>query len=128
MTHFVPFEMQHLEAACRVLGDRQRGLTGPQIGRLLKEMGLPDPCQTATKWKRLFAALASAQASYRVGNHLILLINRAAHGPDGFHLCPEELNVVLSSSGLYVRKDGRVAYLADGKKREIAATLPGVEV
>lgn len=112
MTHFVPFNLQHLEAVCRVLGDRERGLTGPQIRRLLKEIGLSDPCQTMTKWKRLFKALASAQNRYRVGNHLVLLINHAAHDSGGFRWRPDELNIVLSSSGLYVRKDGRVAYLA----------------
>ena len=30
-----------------------------------------------TKWKRLFNALAAAQNQHRLGNHLILLINRA---------------------------------------------------
>ncbi|AGW90751.1 hypothetical protein N234_11992 [Ralstonia pickettii DTP0602] len=114
MTHFVPFTTQHLETACRVLGDTERGLTGPQIGRLLREIGLPDPCQTMTKWKRLFKALASAQNRYRVGNHLILLIDQAAREADGLRWCRDELNAVLSFSGLYVRKDGRVAFLANG--------------
>lgn len=111
MTHLVPFSLKHLEAACRVLGDRQRGLTGPQIGKLLKEIGLTDPCQTMTKWNRLFKALAGAQARYRVGNHLVLLINHAAHDPRGCRWCQDDLNGALASSGIYVRKDGRVAYL-----------------
>ncbi|GLC91297.1 hypothetical protein Tamer19_07050 [Cupriavidus sp. TA19] len=115
MTHIVPFSLEHLEAACRVLGDRQRGLTGPQIGRQLREIGLADPCQTMTKWKRLFTALASAQIRYRVGNHLILLINHAARDPNGFRWCTSELNAVLLSSGLYVRRDGCVGYLGDGR-------------
>ncbi|WP_454753780.1 hypothetical protein [Cupriavidus necator] len=114
MTHLVPFNVQYLEAACRVLGDAERGLTGPQIGRLLQEIGLPDPCHTMTKWKRLFKALASAQNRFRVGNHLIMLINQATRDPDGFHWCRDELNVVLSFSDLYVREDGRVAFLTNG--------------
>lgn len=67
-----------------------------------------------TKWKRLFKALASAQNRYRVGNHLILLIDQAAREADGLRWCRDELNAVLLFSGLYVRKDGRVAFLANG--------------
>ncbi|WP_455289268.1 hypothetical protein [Cupriavidus necator] len=111
MTHFVPFTMKHLEAACRVHRTRPYRT---QIGRLLQEIGLSDPCQTMTKWKRLFKALASAQNRYRVGNHLIMLINHATRDPGGFRWCLDELNVVLLFSGLYVRKHGRVAFLTNG--------------
>lgn len=33
-----PFRSQHLEAACRVLADRERSLSGTQIERLLQEI------------------------------------------------------------------------------------------
>ena len=48
-----PFSSQHLEAACRVLADTERGLSGTQIGRLLQEMEVADPSPSMTKWKRL---------------------------------------------------------------------------
>ena len=38
MTPIAPFNPQHLEAACRVLADTERGLTGTQIERLLQEI------------------------------------------------------------------------------------------
>jgi len=37
-----PFSSQHLEAACRVLVDTERGLTGTQIERLLQEIEIAD--------------------------------------------------------------------------------------
>jgi hypothetical protein len=37
-----PFSSQHLEAACRVLADTERGLSGTQIERLLQEIEIAD--------------------------------------------------------------------------------------
>ncbi len=37
-----PFSSQHLEAACRVLADTDRGLSGTQIERLLQEIEVAD--------------------------------------------------------------------------------------
>ena len=77
MERIAPFDAQHLEAACRVLADTTRGLTGPQIGHVLQDMGIADVSPEMTKWKRLFNALAEAQNKHQVGNHLIMFINRA---------------------------------------------------
>lgn len=60
-TSVTPFNAQHLEAACRVLADTERGLTGTQIERLLQEIKIADTSPGMTKWKRLFDALAKAQ-------------------------------------------------------------------
>ena len=49
-TQIEPFTSQHLEAACRVLADTERGLTGTQIERLLQEIEVPDPSPGMTKW------------------------------------------------------------------------------
>jgi hypothetical protein len=38
MERIQPFDSQHLEAACRVIADTERGLTGSQIERLLQEI------------------------------------------------------------------------------------------
>ncbi len=111
-----PFSSQHLEAACRVLADTERGLSGTQIGRLLQEMEVADPSPSMTKWKRLFNALAEVQNKHQRGNHLIMFINRAMNpvnyvrDPGTFAWLRDELNVVLSFSGFYVRDDGRVGY------------------
>ena len=115
MTRIPSFSSQHLEAACRVLADTERGLSGTQIERLLQEIEVSDTSPGMTKWKRLFNALAGAQNQHQVGNHLIMFINRAmnpvnyAREPAVFAWRRDELNVVLAFSGFYVREDGKVA-------------------
>ncbi len=114
MNRIEPFNAQKLEAACKVLGDTDRGLTGPEIGYLIQECRIQDVSPALTKWKRLFNALAEAQNKHQVGNHLIMLINRAldpvryARERDKFEWRRTELNVVLSFSGYSIREDGRV--------------------
>jgi len=115
MERIAPFDAQHLEAACRVLADTTRGLTGPQIGHILQDMGIVDVSPEMTKWKRLFNALAEAQNKHQVGNHLIMFINRAmnpvsyARDKESFEWRRDEVNVVLVFSGFVVREDGKVA-------------------
>ena len=111
-----PFDAQKLEAACRVLADTERGLTGSEIGYLLQDCKLSDISPTLTKWKRLFNALCEAQNKYQVGNHLIMFINRAldpvkyARDKEKFEWRRTELNVVLSFSGFYVPEHGKVIH------------------
>jgi uncharacterized protein (TIGR02391 family) len=116
MERIQPFNAQKLEAACRVLADTSRGLTGSEIGYLLRDCKLTDVSPVMTKWKRLFNALVEAQNKYQVGNHLIMFINRAldpvkyARDKDTFEWRRNELNVVLSFSGFCVREDGKVIH------------------
>ena len=77
MDRIPPFTAQKLEAACRVLADTERGLSGSDIGYLLQDCKVQDTDPNMTKWKRLFNALAGAQNKHQVGNHLIMFINRA---------------------------------------------------
>lgn len=49
MEHIAPFDSQHLEAACRVLADTTRGLTGPQIEHVLQDMRVADVSPEMTK-------------------------------------------------------------------------------
>ncbi|MGO2331646.1 TIGR02391 family protein [Pseudoalteromonas rhizosphaerae] len=115
MQRIETFNSQKLEAACRVLADTERGLTGPEIGCLIQDCKIKDVTPSMTKWKRLFNALAEAQNKYQVGNHLIMFINRAldpvsyARDKEKFEWRRSELNVVLSFSGFAVREDGKVS-------------------
>lgn len=115
MDKIAPFNSQKLEAACRVLADTERGLTGSEISYLIQDCKIKDITPLMTKWKRLFNALAEAQNKHKVGNHLIMFINRAldpvsyARNKDVFEWRRSELNVVLSFSGFTVREDGKVA-------------------
>jgi hypothetical protein len=111
-----PFNTEHLQAACKVLGDTSLGLTGPEIGYVLQDMKVVDVTPDMTKWKRLFNALAGVQNTHQVGNHLIMFINRAmnpvsyARNQQAFEWRRDELNVVLAFSGFYVREDGKVVH------------------
>ena len=121
------FSASSLEAACKVLGETTTGLTGPEIGHILADMGIADPDPTNTKWKRLFNALAMAQNKHQVGNHLIMFTNRAmapvryVSCPDLFSTRRDNLNVVLSFSGFAVREDGKVG------RTTAEATLSGAK-
>jgi uncharacterized protein (TIGR02391 family) len=109
------FSAQNLQAACKVLADTSRGLTGPEIGYLLADIKVTDVDPQNTKWKRLFNALAAAQTSHQLGNHLIMFITRAmnpvsySRDRQAFEWRRDELNVVLAFSGYYIRGDGKVA-------------------
>ena len=108
------FNAQHLEAACKVLADTDRGLSGSEIGDILQDCRLEDVSPEMTKWKRLFNALIKAQNTHQFGNHLIMFISRAlnpvsyARNKEKFTWRRSELNVVLSFSGFSVREDGKV--------------------
>jgi uncharacterized protein (TIGR02391 family) len=114
MDRLPPFNAQHLEAACKVLADTDRGLTGSEIGYILQDCRLEDTDPGLTKWKRLFNALAKAQNTHQVGNHLIMFITRAlnpvsyARDKAKFEWRRNELNVVLAFSGYSIREDGKV--------------------
>ncbi len=109
-----PFSAQQLEAASKVLADTEHGLSGLEIADIIQICHLEDVTPDRTSWKRLFNALANAQNTHRVGNHLIMFITRAlnpvsyAEDKDKFDWRRSELNVVLSSSGLSIREDGKV--------------------
>ena len=77
MESIPPFTAQQLEASCKVLADTDYGLTGSEINYILQDCRLEDTSPQMTKWKRLFNALAKAQNTHQVGNHLIMFIGRA---------------------------------------------------
>lgn len=116
MEHIPCFDASQLEAACRVLADTTSGLKGDEIGYILADIGITDPDPGTTKWKRLFNALALAQNTHQVGNHLVMFINRAMNpvrytaDPELFASRRDDLNVLLSFSGFNVREDGKVIH------------------
>lgn len=116
MAHLPCFDSAQLEAACKILGDTINGLRGDEIGQILREIKVPDPSPSLTKWKRLFNALAEAQNKHQVGNHLILFINKAMSpakytaNPELFTWRKDGLNVALAFAGYAVREDGKVVH------------------
>ena len=112
-TSIPPFPAQHIEAICRVLADTSTGLTGSEIGHLLRDSRLPDPTPNQTKWKRLHNAFVEFQNSHQVGNNLVAFIVRAmdparyTSDPTLFRYRLDRLNPVLAFSGLAIGENGK---------------------
>jgi uncharacterized protein (TIGR02391 family) len=103
---------QTLQAICDVLGDTQSGLTGGEIGRLLKACQVEDSDPGATKRHRLFAALSSKQRLDGSGD-AVLAFTTAAMNPvryvqsaSLFEKRRSGLNSVLGFSSLALGEDG----------------------
>lgn len=111
-----PFDAQRLTAIAQILGDTADGLTGSQIGHLLRDCKIPDVAPDITKWKRLFNAFVEFQNERHFGNHVVIFINKAMNpvqytdDPQVFDTRRERLNSVLAFSGMAVREDGRVEW------------------
>ncbi len=112
----LPFSAQQIEAISKVLADTDRGLTGSQLGHILKQCFIPDPTPEMTKWKRLYNAFVEFQNKHEVGNHIIVFISRAmdpasyASNRELFLWRKDQLNIVLAFSGYSVGDDGKVRY------------------
>lgn len=103
-----------LEALCGVLGDTGDGLTGSEIGGLLRQCQIDDVAPGITKRHRLYEALAARQQRDGVANNVLAFVQAAMH-PARYvgksQLFAERqagLNAVLSLAGLGVDEQGQV--------------------
>ena len=71
------FDAQHLTSIAKILADTDDGLTGSQIGYLLRDCEIPDVASDQTKWKRLFNAFVEFQNRRQFGNHVVVFVNKA---------------------------------------------------
>lgn len=116
MEQVAPFESEHLTSIAKILADTAEGLTGSQIEHMLRECQVPDPTPTMTKWKRLYNALVEFQNRRQIGNHVVVFINRAmkpvqyTSDPGAFERRRDQLNAVLSFSGLFIGDDGKIRW------------------
>jgi len=113
MSQPAPFSTSQLESICQVLAATDDGLTGSEIGRLLQQVRVVDTAPAATKWKRLFDALAHRQNADRTGGRVLAFI-RAALDPArylgkaaAFEERRTRVNGVLALYGLEFRTDSR---------------------
>ncbi len=108
------FDLGALESIAKVLGDTSDGFTGSEIGKLLDECNIPDPCPTMTKWKRLFEALKQKQEVDQCSNNVCAFIQHAMSParhysrPDWFSSTKYEINQILSFEGLSLGEDGKL--------------------
>jgi len=106
------FSDTQLERICDVLGDTTSGLTGSEIGRILRDLNIQDPMPGITKRRRLYESLKARQVRDRCGNNVVSFIHRAMDpvrytGNSGhFESKRQELNLVLAFSGYSLGEDG----------------------
>lgn len=116
MQRVPPFDSQQLISIAKILAETSGGLSGSEIGFLLKDCSIPDPDPSNTKWKRLYNAFADFQNSRRFGNHVIVFINKAMNpvqytgSPERFEARRTELNSVLAFSGVTLGDDGKARW------------------
>lgn len=72
-----PFTLGQLQAICRVLADTDEGLTGSEIGHLLRQVRVSDVDPANTKWRRLFNALAQSQNRTGSGDRVLAFTSHA---------------------------------------------------
>lgn len=121
------FNHNQLEAVCKVLADTSQGLTGSEIGQLLRQLRIPDLDAGITKWKRLYNALASRQNVDGHGTIVCLFIEAAmepvrfARDSKRFDERRDALNRAISFHGYLLGEDGKL------RKGDPVRTLPEAE-
>lgn len=122
-----PFSPAELESVCKALADTATGLTGTEIGHMLRQVGVADPDPGITKWKRLYNALAARQNADRSADRALSFVRHALdparyRGQEpAFQARRAAVNVPLAFYGLEFGEDGRFHRCA------AATTLPEAE-
>jgi uncharacterized protein (TIGR02391 family) len=107
------FSAAQLEALCKALADTEKGLTGSEIGQILRQIHVNDVDPGLTKWKRLYNALAGRQNRDQSGDRVLAFIGAAlnparyAGQRDAFEHRRSAVNVPLAFYGLEYGADGK---------------------
>jgi uncharacterized protein (TIGR02391 family) len=127
------FDETTLRAICDVLGDTSTGLTGSEIGQILRDCAIADPFPGITKRHRLYESLSQRQNSDSCGNYVVSFILAAmkpvryVRDRQLFETRREVLNQTLSFVGLTLGEDGQLRQTAAaktiGEARERASLL-----
>ena len=124
---FDVFTDNQLEQLCDILGETSSGLTGSQIGKLLRECNIDDPGAGITKRVRLYEALRVKQQRDRSGNNVVAFIQkvmdpvRYTGRNDEFEGKRQDLNLILAFCGYAIGEDGKF------RVKEAAKTLSEAE-
>jgi len=125
------FNAEHLTSIAKILADTAEGLTGSEIEHLLRQCKIPDPTPSMTKWKRLYSAFVEFQNQRQFGNHVVVFINcvmnpvQYTSDPQSFKRRRDQLNAVLSFSGLYVGDDGKIRWSQKARNLDEALERAG---
>lgn len=115
MASVQPWPGENIQGVADVLGATDTGLTGSEIGHLLRVVKAPDPTPDATKRHRLYNGLAQKQNDTGFANSTVAFIReamapvRSRNEPKLFSLRQQDLNEVLVHIGLRVNDKGQVA-------------------
>jgi uncharacterized protein (TIGR02391 family) len=108
------FDEPNLQALCDIFGATDSRLTGSEIGRYLRECGIPDPIPQMTKRHRLYQALRDKQNADGCSNNVLkfvtFVMNPVRHvgSRDYYETERGKLNAVLAFSGLALGEDGQL--------------------
>ena len=103
-----------LHSICNILADTNDGLSGREIGQILKECNIDDPFPSITKRDRLFEALSKKQKQDKCANNIVSFIYKAMNPvryiqePHVFENYCFELNRVLAFAGLVLDENGKL--------------------
>ncbi len=123
------FKEGELEKIAKILGDTGMGLTGTEIGRVLKSVRIPDAYPNNTKWKRLFNAFVEAHNKRRSDNQVLSFIAKAleparfAGDSQRYRILIDQINTIFAFHGLAFQDDGkfhkvsRVSTLSEAEAR-----------
>lgn len=108
-----PIDGSVLEGISKTLGDTNNGLTGPEIGKFLLEVNIPDIDSANTKWKRLYNAFVEFQNKSQLSNNILKFINKSMNPArfvgkqEQFEFLRAELNKRIAFIGLELSERGK---------------------
>ncbi|WDF59439.1 TIGR02391 family protein [Flavobacterium sp. KACC 22758] len=108
-----PINGSVLEGLSKILGETNKGLTGPEIAKFLQEVGIRDIDSGITKWKRLYNAFANYQNEKQHSNNILAFITKSMNPArfvgrsEQFEDLRFELNKILSFIGLQFSERGK---------------------
>ena len=131
------FSQSQLEAIAQALGDTDEGLTGSEIGHLLRTARINDPTPAMSKWKRLYNALAESQNNLQHRRNVLAFIRfsmkpeRFTRDSEHFESMRTNLNRALAFVGLAVEATGALVSVdavqtlseAERRAKELRADL-----
>lgn len=110
LTTPAPFDGSTVEKVCKKLAN---AVTGSQIPNLIQPLNYPDDVDRATKWKRLFDAVAHAQNRQQDGRPLLRLVTEVMRlvrfdSPAAHEAIRGALNARLLLTGYMVGEEGQI--------------------
>lgn len=108
------FTQSQLQAIADAFGDTADGLTGSEIGHLLRSAHIADTDPAVTKRHRLYNALAHNQNNRQDRSHILAFIRKAlkpenyVRQPERYEVLRTRANTALSFAGLVIDQTGKL--------------------